>query len=992
MDWDAQQHFHLHRGMDWEAASAAAATAQQHMAQPFMDRTLFLHPAVARWQQPVYGTMDPPTRNEQNASDDDNNDELPPPLPPATLEPYHEQDDEEEEEEIRTKRNSKHHSSSNSHNPRKAPQYTPTNNLKTSAKGGKSTFGSKDKPLSTSYGFIDGRSNAQASFEQKVRMLKAYKDEHGHLNFPQYVEDPKHPHRRLYAFLHQQRKFHRYLQRGDKVPLTQERIDYLTNALGEWLPKKEGDDAWPEQMEQLVAFHTQHGHTCVRAVDPNHALVPFVVKMRKAFRYLEEKTAYEQKKAAGELDSDDEPFIDRYAAKPKQARSGDAPMQPGNNGNNNNGAAQGDPPAKTDGETSGSEKEQQQQPAQKKLYSVKPSGPRRNKPTGAPRIPVFYTRDKHEILQALECPFMESFCEHPDAKIKSAKLADTKWYQWAAQLRELRQTEPDNHLLKYVKSARSLSGLDLWVYRNREAYHTLLQTRPHIVDRTKELPATAPRSHKFLRKLFLEVLQDDIGLEMDPAICKKEFDKQKKALELKLKQKAIEERRRQTPEYKLVVAKEVETASMDEVEEAKRKLMEAQKVVDMAMQKLSAAKYEREILQQKVDANPMYKPVHVHPRGEDSHSGRATVVGMCVRSVKGTFGPKTFYTVRFDDEKDKVVHGVDAAFCERLDLKKPAAAATALLPATAAAKAPLADNGNHDKSSPGQQKEVPATQGATVPPHVDGSVAAAQKPAPVQANDSAAEQTRQQTAKDTAVSATAGGAPSANDDDAKQNSESSPSPTTKRGRKRKTPPEESDNSPEEQFIDVPVEIVLSRNKGEKSWGIKLGVSASGGAHIQAFTDGPACRHDDIFTEDKVVGVNGKSLHTFGDIVKEIQAPNKNGILKLTLMRKVPAPPPAPPAPMTTRRRAAKSGILPDPPSGPAKKAKRRKTTAKKRVPAPPPDPPIPVKSPKRAKNNNNNAKKKVPAVSQWPSQQTTTMMTRGSATKRVAEKLLRLRR
>ena len=176
---------------------------------------------------------------------------------PAAALPLGEEPDEAEEEANKKKASRK----------RKLPstvELTEHGNPKRIYKGGPSTFGNKDNPLQTPFGLIDGRSNAEACFRQKVALLKEFKEQHGHLNVPQYPDDKMSKYRRLHAFLANQRKHYRKFQQGIKVPLTQERIQLLDEALGQWFaPHME--ERFPELLEQLAKFHASHGHCCVGA-------------------------------------------------------------------------------------------------------------------------------------------------------------------------------------------------------------------------------------------------------------------------------------------------------------------------------------------------------------------------------------------------------------------------------------------------------------------------------------------------------------------------------------------------------------------------------------------------------------------------------------------------------------------------------------------------------------------------------------------------------
>ncbi|CAB9503269.1 expressed unknown protein [Seminavis robusta] len=862
-----------------------------------------LHP----WRQPAYGPLDPHPMDD----DDDPFNAQPLDIEPVELDPPRRHDSDEEEQPRGQKRKTlADPESSNSQLPKRQTleedppppkvnlgqcKYTPTNNLRTCAKGGKSTFGSKENPRSTSYGFIDGRSNAQACFEQKVQALKQYKDQYGHLNLPQYTDDPKHPHRRLYAFLFNQRKFYRLFQKGVKVPLTQERIDLLHNTLGadHWLAPKEGEEAWPERIQQLHEFHKKYGHTCVKAVDANHPLINFVASIRKAYKHYEEKKEYERKKAAGELDSDDDgPFVGTYQPRTKKKAMVGRMAPPvhtnkaalfggGSSTEQNNVDAANDTQQQSRGEKEiaavsenegattepATEGETEKEPA-KKIYMVKPTG-HGPKSSGVSKIPVFYTPDKHAVLEALECPFMDFFCDHPDSKLKKVKMADSRWYQSAEQLRAVRQKEPDNQFLTYVTNYRQLSRLEAWVFRNREAYEHLLKMKPHILDRAKELPDDAPRSHKLLRKLFVQLLQVDMGLEMDPAICKRILDEQKRAHEDKLRKEREEEARKQSPEYKLELAKEKENAAKEKLRAAEETLKEAQRVVDEAREEADAAESERLRIQGMITESPLGKDAIVRPRGGKRESGRAKILRMTQQNVRGV-GAMTFYSIKFV-ESGNVEHFVDGAFIERLDQKRPAPKPA---PVTATAKA---HGAQVPPPLPPKHKEAsPATNKAEVSPHTALLVAAAQKRAPLNARLSA-------------------GSSMAKGKAEKGKSISSPSQSRP---KRKTPPQENTK---ENHAEVPVEVLLIRNKKEKSWGMTLGRSQSGRARIEGFTEGPASRHDNILAEDEIVKVNSKDAHTFREVVEEIQACRRLS-LKLNIMRKE-RPLPSPPDTMTTRGRA-----------------------------------------------------------------------------------------
>ena len=114
-----------------------------------------------------------------------------------------------------------------------------------------------------------------ASFEQRIDDLRAYKEKHGHVNVSQ-KEDSS-----LYNFCHHMRNARKYPEKSHRV-LTEDRIASL-DALGfDWSIKEQAaKKSFEQRIEDLQAYKKKHGHTNVKEKE-DKSLYLFCCNIRQA--------------------------------------------------------------------------------------------------------------------------------------------------------------------------------------------------------------------------------------------------------------------------------------------------------------------------------------------------------------------------------------------------------------------------------------------------------------------------------------------------------------------------------------------------------------------------------------------------------------------------------------------------------------------------------------------------------------------------------------
>lgn len=121
----------------------------------------------------------------------------------------------------------------------------------------------------------------EEKWKDYIKELKEFKEKHGHCKVPQ-----KFP--RLGQWVHHVRCAQKALQQGKpySLKLTPERIAELEEIGFVWGESRPG---WDEHIEDLKAFHQQHGHTLVPANFPeNTGLSKWVRRVRVAYSLMQQ--------------------------------------------------------------------------------------------------------------------------------------------------------------------------------------------------------------------------------------------------------------------------------------------------------------------------------------------------------------------------------------------------------------------------------------------------------------------------------------------------------------------------------------------------------------------------------------------------------------------------------------------------------------------------------------------------------------------------------
>ena len=96
------------------------------------------------------------------------------------------------------------------------------------------------------------------SWDERIEQLRAFKDEHGHVNVPIRRNEKQ----SLATWVDEQRKLYRQKhQKGAKVPLTAEREKQLEDLGFQWY--RYGPTSWQARFEELKEYKAEHGGTFV---------------------------------------------------------------------------------------------------------------------------------------------------------------------------------------------------------------------------------------------------------------------------------------------------------------------------------------------------------------------------------------------------------------------------------------------------------------------------------------------------------------------------------------------------------------------------------------------------------------------------------------------------------------------------------------------------------------------------------------------------------
>jgi hypothetical protein len=118
------------------------------------------------------------------------------------------------------------------------------------------------------------------SWDNWLKELKAYKDQHGDVDVPLKYK----PNLALGAFVNRQRTEYRKLSQGLQTSLTNKRINDL-NSLGFKWAIRVSRTPWEQRLDELKQFKAEHGHTNVPSTyPPNQPLAYWIFKQRGQYR------------------------------------------------------------------------------------------------------------------------------------------------------------------------------------------------------------------------------------------------------------------------------------------------------------------------------------------------------------------------------------------------------------------------------------------------------------------------------------------------------------------------------------------------------------------------------------------------------------------------------------------------------------------------------------------------------------------------------------
>lgn len=129
---------------------------------------------------------------------------------------------------------------------------------------------------------------ASGSWQNWLKQLQAYKDEHGNVDVPLKYK----PNLALGAFVNRQRTEYRKLKQGLQSSLTDKRINDL-NSMGFKWTIRVSRTPWEKRLRELKEFKAKYGHTNVpSAYPPNQPLAYWIFKQRGQYRiYMKNLTS-----------------------------------------------------------------------------------------------------------------------------------------------------------------------------------------------------------------------------------------------------------------------------------------------------------------------------------------------------------------------------------------------------------------------------------------------------------------------------------------------------------------------------------------------------------------------------------------------------------------------------------------------------------------------------------------------------------------------------
>ena len=318
----------------------------------------------------------------------------------------------------------------------------------------RSHYAARENPIKLPNGFIDGRSNAHAAFEEKCQLLRDYKKEFGHLNnIP--TQKPGDKHYKVYEFVMKQRKFYSAFQRGatDANRITPERIHMLEEIGLEWVKKPE--EGWEENYVKLKQYREKYGHCCLDSEESfdDPSLMGWVRSQRKIikdFRAMKAKLANDEQdstKTDNDQHHDDDDEKQPAGRNREQEQTVEALE-----GNSEKLANKVDA-QETSNDSCDEKIKEDEHPKKKRKLG----------------IPVYWTKEMYEKLLELKCPWLESFEEDLRARsaVKWGVLNSMPWYQRLQDFRAYVAKNGDGFVPMQPSKRTPLSR---WVREQRRVY------------------------------------------------------------------------------------------------------------------------------------------------------------------------------------------------------------------------------------------------------------------------------------------------------------------------------------------------------------------------------------------------------------------------------------------------------------------------------------------------------------------------------------------
>jgi hypothetical protein len=123
----------------------------------------------------------------------------------------------------------------------------------------------------------------EVTWYQQLNNFKSFREQYGHSNVPVQVTDTKY--RKLYPWIHSQRRCYVRMKQGKISPMTPKRVEELDNIGFCW---DQLEAQWSLRFRELTDFHDKHKHCVISAKNSKLRMRTWAYKQRCAYKKFQE--------------------------------------------------------------------------------------------------------------------------------------------------------------------------------------------------------------------------------------------------------------------------------------------------------------------------------------------------------------------------------------------------------------------------------------------------------------------------------------------------------------------------------------------------------------------------------------------------------------------------------------------------------------------------------------------------------------------------------